>query len=323
LNREQKLAATLVRRFALVPPVDVHVLASVFADVEHDDIPGGCDGLALGLDGRVRSRPLILVSRSSNELRERFTVAHELGHVVLPWHGTLGLACDIGAAFGSRYQRSSSEAEANRFAADLLVPPEWLRSILADMVDDDFEALMGELWTAKVSAQVACLALSKELDAGCSFAVLDEEGLVMLAGASSGTSVHLPAKGESLETTRLGRFANATADFYFGSRRVIWWRHDGAAVTDDDDDRPSTVILDELLERHVPDPEQAAAVRRSFAGIVGSANNSVRLGRRFTHAELDARLRQAFTRRRDLPAELLDDPDFASWMRKRTQELAD
>ncbi|WP_428983137.1 ImmA/IrrE family metallo-endopeptidase [Phytohabitans maris] len=48
------------------------------------DWPYNCDGLTVGLTSG--SRPQIFIKSSSNKPRERFTVGHELGHVLLPWH---------------------------------------------------------------------------------------------------------------------------------------------------------------------------------------------------------------------------------------------
>jgi hypothetical protein len=108
--REQRLAALLVERLGISPPVDVYAVAARMADVESDLIPGSCDGVVVGLSGG-RKRPLIVVARDAPPRRTRFTLAHEIGHVALPWHiGTA--ACDTGLLV-----RDPAEIEANRFAA--------------------------------------------------------------------------------------------------------------------------------------------------------------------------------------------------------------
>ena len=44
LTRAERVAATLVKRYSLLPPIDVDAVAKRFADVEVDAIPGRCDG---------------------------------------------------------------------------------------------------------------------------------------------------------------------------------------------------------------------------------------------------------------------------------------
>lgn len=322
LTREQRLADTLVRRYGLEPPVDVHGLAEEFADVEHDLIPGDCDGLVVGLDGRTRTRPLIILTHTTNVARERFTVAHELGHVLLPWHGTATLACDVQADLSPQaYISRRAETEANRFAADLLVPPGWLSSLLDAQGLRHMSAVIGAIRLARVSAHVACLSLSRQLPAGHVFAILDEDGRVALVGASPDTAIDLPPRGSRL-TTRLDRFADSREVFQFGSRDVVWWTFARSRVGSDDDARTAKEVLASLLDRHVQDSARAHAIRASFGGIVGSANNGGWLGRRYTEDELYERLRRAFTKSRDVPGSLLDDPEFLVWMRKRAREVA-
>lgn len=59
--------------------------------------------------GRMRDRPLIVLRDSDSWERTRFTIAHELGHLVLHSHAY----CSVSSA---------DEVEANRFATELLAP---------------------------------------------------------------------------------------------------------------------------------------------------------------------------------------------------------
>jgi hypothetical protein len=77
-----------------------------------------------------RSSATILVNRNSGPRRRRFTVGHELGHFLLPWHtprSGQGFLCSKqdmvvyrGKPGGDRY--IEMEAQANRFSAGLLMP---------------------------------------------------------------------------------------------------------------------------------------------------------------------------------------------------------
>lgn len=324
LTREQRLAETLVKRYGLSPPVDVHAVAARHADVQEDDIPGHCDGLVVGLTGVSRPRPLIVLRRTGNLVRQRFTAAHELGHVLLPWHGRSALACDVTSELSwDAYFAKLAEAEANRFAGGLLVPQSWLAEVVRREGPDELQALMQIVREAEVSAHVACLALSRCLPPGRVFAVLDQDGCVALAGVSPQTSIDAPATGLPPDVERLERFADSHEVVQFGSRTVAWWTFRASELSTDTDARESRVVLASLLERYAEGSTEQEALRRSFAGIVGSANNSVGMGRPYTADELYSNLRRAFTRkRRGLPDGMLDDPEFAIWMRKRAREIA-
>lgn len=75
----------------------------------------------------VKSQGIILVKANVNPQRRRFTIGHELGHYLLPWHRQLEFSCtseniqDSSAVPGST-RGIEMEAEANAFASELLMP---------------------------------------------------------------------------------------------------------------------------------------------------------------------------------------------------------
>lgn len=76
----------------------------------------GCEGRLLGNGDRA----IITVNASSSDARQRFSAAHELGHWVRH-RGRLAHYCTAEMIAWGRPQKNA-EAEANRFAADLLMP---------------------------------------------------------------------------------------------------------------------------------------------------------------------------------------------------------
>ncbi len=88
---------------------------------------------ASGFDGAlVRSRSaqkgIVAVNAGIREQsRKRFTIAHEIGHFVIPHHRLLGNICEQRAieSFSTRLRRP--ELEANEFAAEFLLPSAVLR----------------------------------------------------------------------------------------------------------------------------------------------------------------------------------------------------
>lgn len=78
-----------------------------------------------------KSRGVIMVKAGVNPQRRRFTIGHELGHFLLPWHRQTSFNCKqedikdssdgIGRT-GTVGVRQDIEAEANAFASELLMP---------------------------------------------------------------------------------------------------------------------------------------------------------------------------------------------------------
>lgn len=88
-----------------------------------------------------RNNGSILVNANANDQRQRFTIAHELGHFLNLWHRATtadGFACtgsdlrQTGSASRPGLSRHDvQEREANRFAAELLMPVSRMRLCLA------------------------------------------------------------------------------------------------------------------------------------------------------------------------------------------------
>lgn len=109
-------------------PVPVESLAAlVNAEITFEPFDGALSGMVYR---REDGNAIIGVNSLHPPNRRRFTVAHELGHLLL--HGD-ELHIDEGFPFAFRDEVSSlavdpAEIEANQFAAELLMPQEWLAS---------------------------------------------------------------------------------------------------------------------------------------------------------------------------------------------------
>jgi Zn-dependent peptidase ImmA (M78 family) len=121
-------------------PVDVvalahHVGLKVYGETLPEDISGVLD---------VRKEPVILVNQAQVYYRQRFSIAHELGHFQL--HHLMGI---IHVDKKSYYRNAKSaegldemEIMANKFAAELLMPEKELRAELSkydDFIDTDVD----------------------------------------------------------------------------------------------------------------------------------------------------------------------------------------
>lgn len=113
----------LLRHNALSVPVDVARIAqNEGVRVEFTDLEDDVSGLLI----RHRVPPVIGVNGNHHPVRQRFTVAHELGHLKL--HNDQ-LHLDKKVAFRNAESSRGTqpdEVEANLFAAELLMPEELL-----------------------------------------------------------------------------------------------------------------------------------------------------------------------------------------------------
>lgn len=85
---------------------------------------------------------LIAVNAKDSVERQRFTIAHEIGHIVLK-HQISGSSVDYRRTLDGN-STSSKEIEANKFAAELLMPAEdFLRAFFNALTDDQLAEKFG------------------------------------------------------------------------------------------------------------------------------------------------------------------------------------
>lgn len=116
--RAQDYARSLYKYFDVAGiPVDIMALLDELGVQLHEEELGGIDGISFkGDDSRV-----IIVNKALPPERRRFVIAHELAHIVMP-HKTTYLIC------GGDKGNKQMESDADRFAAELLMPEPTLRS---------------------------------------------------------------------------------------------------------------------------------------------------------------------------------------------------
>jgi Zn-dependent peptidase ImmA (M78 family) len=79
------------------------------------------DGMLFRVAGANRAR--ILLNQNIREAtRKRFTLAHEIGHYIMPSHGREGSICRAADVETWNEQIRATEQEANTFAASILMP---------------------------------------------------------------------------------------------------------------------------------------------------------------------------------------------------------
>ena len=141
MTKPERAAVALLKRLGVLEaPVDVAKVAKDLGiSLELADLGNDCSGMLV----RAESGTVIGVHYAHPPNRQRFTIAHELGHFELHDGGTY---VDRGTTLRLRSSAQNSgsaaeEREANQFAAALLMPATWLRrelvSYAVDLGDDD------------------------------------------------------------------------------------------------------------------------------------------------------------------------------------------
>lgn len=111
----------------------------------------GPDEHGLAVRDPVRDAVFIGVARTTNPMRQRSTLAHELGHVLFEdW---------ADSSAGNWSERSPAEIRADAFARHLLVPVQGLRELLGDRESVTQSTLSEVVQRFLVSPQIAAIAL--------------------------------------------------------------------------------------------------------------------------------------------------------------------
>jgi hypothetical protein len=286
---EENLAQRVVTRFSLSPPVDVSTVARHYANVKYWTIPLRVDGICLDLK-RTGKRPTIIINIDQPRRRKRFTLAHELGHVLIPWHrGSL-----YDEFTDSQSERGEMEGEANRFASELLMPSPWISAVLQSAGDFGAAVSLVEQ-QADVSPIASVIRLISVAPPNHIFAYCDEGGVVLNAGRSIGTVANSPAWNRELDAQYLNRNAADHGEIPTSPLHLYWWRlADTVALPaiKGPDGWPETLneILDDLewcyADRH--------HIQQSINSVIGATHSRMRAN---SPEELFAALVQRFDSR--------------------------
>lgn len=145
-------------------PVPVEEIAQALdiAEIQEMETDGFLGGL---VTDAARSSGGILVQKGLGRHRRRFTIGHELGHFLIPYHKPANgdkFMCDRDAMRAWDTKKASQffkmEAEANRFAAALLMPPPHIRKFLANFSEATLQAALDvhEAFDVSKEAAIRC-----------------------------------------------------------------------------------------------------------------------------------------------------------------------
>lgn len=236
---EEKMARRVLARRNLLPPFDLNALANEYGELEYLDLPYDVDGITIGI-GRAQ-KPRILVNASAPATRRKFTLAHELGHIVIPWHtGTIVSHLDPHQADAAYMQM---EAEANRFAAELLMPSDWLAEQFeyAGTVERYFRMVQDTVGTSR---EATFYKLFRSLPTPIICVQVDGNSRV-LNGQRSPSAPSVLSRG-AFAGPACFIADNQYEEFEIDGQRFISWSFVGREI-EEIDPRPWRVIYSEIL----------------------------------------------------------------------------
>lgn len=270
---EINLARRLATKYHLTPPFRVDTLAKHYARVEVLELPDDLDFDGATFDLKALGRlPTIIVNKGRPAPRRRFTIAHELGHVLIPWHVGSILDEVVPSTGRSDTPYWMLESEANRFASELLMPSSWTAEIFNKLRTPP-AALEDIVAIAGVSRTAAAIALINSMPKGYVYAILDMNSRVTYSGRSPDTIANEPRQGTIVDRRRIYPMSDEQCDLKRGEDLFIWWHlPDEITLPDAIDAREWRLILNDIVSDLRIPVSNRAGFKQSVNGIFAYAN---------------------------------------------------
>lgn len=320
MNRpEVNLARRIIEKHGLSPPIDVRRLVLQHADLQVHPIPfAGVDGLCLNLKVPGK-RPQVVINADNPTNRRRFTLAHELGHIVIPWHmGSFVDCLDSDVVHGS-VEYWAAEEEANRFAAELLMPSIWIENqIGADLHLAITHKSIAE--SCEVSAHAAAIRLSQFLPANITFAI-ESSGNIEVAGRTEGTLASPLAWGKPFSPSAYS-YATKHLQTNLASKTLHWWLLPDGEDLDELSTRTWKEILNSIVDTLDLTPAEQKKLKSSVSGVIAYANGAVKHSGAHTVKGVMAACIQKFHGRPEY-ASVYEHPEFRGFLSAKARQLVE
>lgn len=187
-----------------------------------------------------KSTGAIFYSSQSPRPRQRFTIGHELGHFLLPWHRQSTFNCtaeDVGSRANKEW-----EIQANQFAAELLIPRKLLKPRLLKLKDPELDHVLTLAAEFGTSITMTAHRLAEQSDYACAF-VFSKDNQVSYSVKSTHFEEQLCLrKGHSLPGGSPSRLQTSAHDEWH-ELDSTWWLRERRG-----DEFPETVFEQSLRQ---------------------------------------------------------------------------
>ena len=168
---------------------------------------------AVLVTNNAKSTGAISVNANSHRERQRYSVAHELGHYLLPFHGENAQCAkaDMGV-LKAKQSNQDREAEANRFASALLMPQKLFKADLRRLRNPEIGQIVTLAERYKVSKE-ACARRYTELHDHLCAVVFSRDGKVRYAPRKPEFPYIDVSKDQPLPPNSLSAKGNGSVNF--------------------------------------------------------------------------------------------------------------
>lgn len=303
----EKMAARLLMRHNLKPPYDLEALVLNYATVEQRCFPLDADGVTIGIGGE--KIPQILINSYFPETRRKFTLAHELGHIIIPWH-TGTIVSHLGKIEANEEYRRM-ESEANQFAAELLLPSSWITEKENEFTSVE-NLIKSILYDSGASRDAVLIKVFKTIKLPIICAELDIKGKVICYYSSGSSPTNISLTGRKVEEEKVFSTSNAEERFKLGDRSYQAWIFSCDEFTESDP-RPWRDVLNQILAE-----TNSKNLLPSINSILASKYNS---NKEKSESKLCALALHAYDGRGGRFDKLIVHPLFPQYIIKRIREL--
>lgn len=302
----EKMAARLLARHNLRPPYDLEALALNYATVEQHHFPLDADGVTIGIGGE--KKPQVLINSDSPETRKKFTLAHELGHIIIPWH-TGTIVSHLGKIEASEEYRRM-ESEANQFAAELLLPSSWISEKESEFssVENLISSILDD---SGASRDAVLIKIFNTIELPIICAEINGEGEVVDYYRSGSSPTNISLIGRKVDEEKVFSTSKVEECFRLGDRSYQAWVFSCDEFSETDP-RPWRDVLNQILEE-----TNSKDLLPSINAILPSKYNS---NKEKSESELCSLALQAYDGRGRFDT-VIAHPLFPQYVIKRIKEL--
>lgn len=233
LARPEQLVAELLRQNPQLPtPIPVEEIAHAVGIEEITAVPGDKFEGSLICDP-AKSRGVILYNSNRRKTRQRFTIAHELGHFLLPWQRQTNFQCSA-ADLTPGENRSDWEVQANEFAAQLLLPDSLFKAQLRKLGAPELKHVSDLGETFETSIEFTARRYVELSEYPCAV-VFSKDNVVRYSVASPYFEHRLCVrKGSALPTKSTSRVASGDSDEWVDID-AYWWLEESRSTRQPDE----------------------------------------------------------------------------------------
>ncbi len=242
LVHPEQLANEIVRQNPDLPiPVPLEELARLAGITKIEPFSSeGFEGALVANDSK--SVGAIFYSDRGPRSRQRFTIGHELGHFLLPWHRQTTFQCTAEDISGRA--KADWEVEANRFAAEILMPISLVKRRLAVLKDPEIAHILILRDEYGTSVEMTARRIVELSDYACAV-VYSKENIVRYTIRSEFFEHKLSVrKGERLPTQSPSREAASDTDEWH-EIDSHWWLAEERNM-----DQPESVFEQTLVQEN-------------------------------------------------------------------------